>query len=140
MSQKPVQQRVKRLAPPPALERDRQPLVYNAPVEAPWNTTIPTANGTPSSANPIVADCKLRATWDWTPKEPTDPLLSRRPGKPVTTASTSVPPLSANPIKVRLNTSTSQTPVPQTPVAQAPTLILMPMEVEQSGGSVFHGM
>jgi len=136
MLQKPVQQRVKRLAPPPALERDRQPLVYNAPVDAPWNTSIPTANGTPSNANPIVADCKLRATWDWTPKEPIDSLLSRRTGKPVTT-STSAPPLSANPIKVRLNTSTSQTPVPQTLIAQAPAFTV-PMEVEQTSGSIYH--
>ena len=132
--QKPVQQRVKRLAPPPALERDRQPLVYNAPIDAPWNTTIPTANGTPSSAHPIVADCKLRATWDWTAKEPTDPPLSRRPGKPAT-ASTNALPLSTNTIKVRLNTSASQTPVPQTPAAQAPAFVV-PTEAEQTG--IYH--
>jgi hypothetical protein len=136
MSQKPVQQRVKRLAPPPALERDRQSLVYNAPVDAPWNTSIPTANGTPSSANPIVADCRLRATWDWTAKEPTDPPISRRPGKLVTT-STNVPPLSVNAIKVRLHTSASQTPVPQTPVVQAPAFMI-PTEVAESGNNIYH--
>jgi len=46
--------------------------------------------------------------------------------------------MSANPIKVRLNTSTSQTPVPQTPVAQVPEFIMMSKEVEQTGSGIPH--
>ncbi|KAG8883552.1 hypothetical protein FRB97_006399 [Tulasnella sp. 331] len=99
--------RITESAPPPALrppaqpsqpsnnvaaEASRLPLVYHEPIPAPWNATDPSTEdlrrkdlnkkggtgGAASSAGKKLPDANLFATWDWTMKNPDEPLVARR--------------------------------------------------------------
>jgi len=96
-----VYTKVTRLQPPSALRpphpgatpnaEPAEPLLYHKPISAPWNSSAAeaddlrrkeakkTANGRDSgSSSKKLPDTDLFAMWDWTTKDPEEPLVARR--------------------------------------------------------------